>query len=270
MGRKQTDDEDVDDAPRRAGRNYSVRAVERVCAILNLLQKSVDGVPLSTVAATTELPKSSAFRYLWTLENHRYVERNPETGLYRLGLGFLGMQSRHLEVLRERARPWLEKLRDEHDETANLGILDGDRVIYLDIVESKRTVRLAASRGDRDPLHSTALGKAIASRMDPDRVRDLLKRAGMQQHTPNTITDIDTFLDELHKVRRLGYAVDDGENDPDGRCVAVPINDTQLPAAISLSAPATRFTTHDVERAAIALQDGAEHLGSMPPQQPTQ
>lgn len=260
----QVDDNTVDEAPQREERDYTVRAVQRVCAILNLLQETVDGVPLPALAAATELPKSSAFRYLWTLENHRYVERNPETGLFRLGLGFVGMQSRHLEVLRGRGRPWLEKLRDEHDESANLGILDGDRVIYLDIVESKRSVRLAASRGDRDPLHSTALGKAIAAHMDRQRVRELLERAGMEQRTPNTITDIDTYLDELEKVRRVGYAVDDGENELDGRCVAVPILGTRLPAAISLSAPAARFTVRDVERAAKALHEVAEQLGTMP------
>lgn len=248
----------------REERDYTVRAVQRVCAILNLLQESVDGVPLPVLAIETGLPKSSAFRYLWTLENHRYVERDPETGLFRLGLGFVGMQSRHLEVLRERARPWLEKLRDEHDESANLGLLDGDRIIYVDIVESNRGVRLAAKRGDRDPLHATALGKAIAAHLDEDRVRELLDRAGMDQRTPNTITSIDTYLDELAKVRRVGYAVDSGENELDGRCVAVPILGTRLPAAISLSAPSARFTVQDVERAAAALKNVAEHLGTMP------
>src|SRR6187399_406299 len=83
-------------------RDYSVRAVERVCLILNGLQESVDGITLNEVAQTTGLPKSSAFRYLWTLENHRYVERGADGNVFRLGLGFVGMQSRHLEILRER------------------------------------------------------------------------------------------------------------------------------------------------------------------------
>ncbi|MFC6866275.1 IclR family transcriptional regulator [Haloechinothrix salitolerans] len=235
-----------------------------MCAILNLLQESSldGGVPLPAVAVATGLPKSSAFRYLWTLENHRYVERHPDTGLFQLGLGFVGMQSQHVEVLRERARPILEQLRDEHDESANLGILDGDSVIYLDIVESKRTVRLAASRGDRDPLHSTALGKAIAAQLSDNRVRELLEHAGMTSRTANTITTVESYLDELTKVRRVGYAVDNGENELDGRCVAVPILGTRLPAAISLSAPAARFPVQDVESAAKALQDAAKELGS--------
>jgi IclR family transcriptional regulator, acetate operon repressor len=241
-------------------RDYSVRAVERVCSILNLLQQAVDGVSLVEVAETTELPKSSAFRYLWTLEAHRYVERDPGSGLYRLGLGFLGMQSRQLEVLRERTRPWLEKLRDELGETVNLGILDGDSVIYLDIVESRRGVRLAARRGERDPIHSTALGKAIAATLPEARVRDILHHAGMPRRTANTITAADDYLAELAKVRRIGYAVDNGENEVDGRCVAVPIPGTRLPAALSLSAPAARFPLQQTEVVAQALHDAAGQI----------
>ena len=241
-------------------RTYSVRAVERVCAILNLLQQSVDGVSLIDVATATDLPKSSAFRYLWTLEAHRYVERDPTTGQYRLGLGFVGMQSRQLEMLRERTRPWLEKLRDELTETFNLGILDGESVIYLDVVESRRAVRLAERRGARDPIHSTALGKAIAANLPESRVREILDHGGMPRRTDNTITTVDDYLHELAKVRRTGYAVDNGENEIDGRCVAVSIPGTRLPAALSLSAPAARFPVQQVEGVATALRDVANQI----------
>ncbi|MFF5987592.1 IclR family transcriptional regulator [Prauserella flavalba] len=263
--RNQGQDENAEETPATGEeRDYTVRAVERVCSILNLLQNSIDGVSLIEVGQATELPKSSAFRYLWTLEAHRYVERDEHTGLYRLGLGFVGMQSRHLEVLRERARPWLEELRDEFEETTNLGILDGDHVIYVDIVESRHKVRSASSRGDRDPLHSTALGKAIASQLPDARVRDLLQRTGMERHSDNTITSIDAYMDELAKVRRLGYALDNGENAPDGRCIAAPLLGTHLPAAVSISAPAARFTLKDVEKAAKKLLDVADQLTTNP------
>ncbi|WP_407652616.1 IclR family transcriptional regulator [Amycolatopsis cynarae] len=249
-------------------RDYSVRAVERVCLILNLLQESIDGITLNEVAQTTGLPKSSAFRYLWTLENHRYVERDEDGTLFRLGLGFVGMQSRHLEILRERARPSLEHLRDTFGETANLALLDGSHIIYLDIVESRRGVRLAASRGHREPLHCTALGKAIAAQLPPDRVRELLAETGLPKRTANTIGTVDAFLAELTKVRRVGYAVDDRENEADGRCVAVPLLGTQLPAAISLSGPSSRFTLQDIKKAAKTLLGAAAELSTNPvPQQ---
>ncbi|MCF6426189.1 IclR family transcriptional regulator [Amycolatopsis tucumanensis] len=232
--------------------------------ILNLLQESVDGITLNEVAQTTGLPKSSAFRYLWTLESHRYVERDEERGLFRLGLGFVGMQSRHLEILRERARPSLAALRDEFGETANLGLLDGDHVIYIDIVESRRGVRLAAARGDHDPLHSTALGKAIAAHLPEDRVRSLLETTGLPPRTSSTITSLDDYLDELAKVRRAGYAVDNGENEEDGRCVAVPLLATHLPAAISVSGPASRFSMQDVKRVAKTLIEVAAGIATNP------
>ncbi len=247
-------------------RDYSVRAVERVCSILDLLQESVSGVSLIDVAQATDLPKSSAFRYLWTLEAHRYVERDESTGSFRLGLGFVAMQSRQLEMLRQRVRPWLERLRDEFDETTNLGILDGDSVIYLDIIESRRGVRLAATRGSRDPLHSTALGKAIAAHLPESRVQEILKQRGMERRTANTITAPDDYLTELARVKRVGYAVDDGENEVDGRCVAVALPGTRPPAAVSFSAPAARFPLQDVAKVAAALQDLAARITSGPGQ----
>ncbi|NYI92521.1 IclR family acetate operon transcriptional repressor [Amycolatopsis endophytica] len=235
-----------------------------MCAILDLLQESVDGITLNEVVEATGMPKSSAYRYLWTLEAHRYVERDEETGLCRLGLGFLGMQSRHLELLRERVRPWLESVRDEFGETANLGLLDSDHIIYIDIIESRRGVRLAASRGDRDPLHSTALGKAIAAHLPERRVRELLDRSGMPPRTEHTIVTVEDYLTELDKIRTVGYALDDGENEADGRCVAVPLVGTNLPAAISLSAPMARFPHRDVGAAAKALRRIAEELATKP------
>jgi IclR family transcriptional regulator, acetate operon repressor len=244
---------------------YSVRAVERVCSILNLLQESVDGASLNDVAHATGLPKSSAFRYMHTLAAHRYVERDAKSGLYRLGLGFVGIQSRHVEVIRQRIRLGLEALRDKLGETVNLGILDGNSVIYLDIVESRRQVRLAASKGDRDSLHSTALGKAIAAYLPEQRVREILARTGMPAVTPNTITSVEDYIAELARVRRLGYSVDNGENEVDGRCVAVPLLEGQLPAAVSLSAPSARFPVQKVEEVVVLLKDVAEQAGLLQP-----
>lgn len=262
--KQEPDGANLPDDELRDERDYSVRAVERVCLILDLLQESVDGITLNEVAQTTGLPKSSAFRYLWTLEHHRYVERDETNNLFRLGLGFVGMQSRHLEILRERARPSLEALRDEYGETANLGLLDGDHIIYIEIVESRRGVRLAASRGDRDPMHSTALGKAIAAHLPEDRVRTLLDRAGMPGHTSATITSVDDFMTELAGVRRNGYAIDNGENEADGRCVAAPLLGTHLPAAISVSGPSSRFSMQDAKKVAKTLIRVASGIATNP------
>jgi IclR family acetate operon transcriptional repressor len=251
-----------DPALDESGRDYTVRAVRRVCAILNLLQESVEGESLAAVGLATGLPKSSAFRYLWTLENHRYVERDRTTGRYRLGLGFIGMQSRSLELLRQRARPLLTQLRDELGETVNLGVLDGDNAVYLDIVESRRGVRLAVARGSRDALHATALGKVIAADLPHQQVSAILARAGMPALTDRTITEASAFFAELDRVRRLGYAVDDGESEVDGRCVAVAIRGAPVPAGLSVSSPAARLPLDDLDDVVAKLSAAAATIAS--------
>lgn len=234
---------------------YSIRAVHRVCDILDLLQQSPDGVALPDVAKVVRLPKSSAFRYLATLEQRRYVERDPLTGCYRAGSALLPLRAHEPELLARRARPHMEQLRDKLEETINLGMLDGNRVIYLEIVESHRAMRLAAHRGDREPVHSTALGKAIAAHLPEERVRAILAAAGMPRVTRRTITDPQPYLWELAQVRTRGYALDDGENEIDGRCVAVPVVGGNLAAAISLSAPASRFPLSQAEETAEMLRE---------------
>ncbi len=91
---------------------------------------------LQEVAEASQLPKSSAHRYLLVLEREGFIERDPLSQRYRLGLAFLALHTRQADWLVERARPLLEKVRDKWNESVNLGMLLGDFVTYLDIVES--------------------------------------------------------------------------------------------------------------------------------------
>ncbi|MGH8937100.1 MAG: IclR family transcriptional regulator [Acidimicrobiia bacterium] len=239
---------------------YEVRAVVRALDVLDALQEAPDGATLQELAERAGLPKSSAFRYLSTLEARGYVERDSSNGTYRFGRALLPARTLHLDVLATRARPILEALRDRFEETVNLGVLEGNRVAYLVILESPRAMRFAARAGDRDPLHSTALGKAIASLLDEEVVRTILAAEGMPQRTLRTVTDPDALIRELKEIAERGHALDDRENEEDGRCVGVPIPGTPVPAAISLSAPAGRFTMEDVEEVAAALQEAARRI----------
>ena len=229
-----------------AGGAYPIRAVDRVCDILDILANNPEGVSLPEVAAASNLPKSSAFRYLAALEARRYVERDATHSLFRLGLAFRHQDSRAMDRLIECALPELEKLRDVLGETTNLAVLDGPQVVHSLVVESPHMMRLAARPGDRAYIHSTALGKAMCAGLPEDRVRSMLSVAGMPRITTNTITDPDRYLEELDRVRRDGFGMDDAENQPSGRCVAVAIEGLSFPAGISVSAPADRFPAEDV------------------------
>jgi IclR family transcriptional regulator, acetate operon repressor len=241
---------------------YAIRAVERVCDLLDLLQDSPDGVSLLRAAEVTALPKSSAFRYLATLEARRYAERLPHGGDYRLGSAFLPMQAHQLDTLVRRAHAYLAELCDRFEETVALGVLEGHQVLYLDLVESPRAVRVAARRGDRYPLHASAVGKAIAAGLPEHRVRAILAAEGMPKLTPQTLTDVETYLGELAKVRALGYAVDDGEYEDDERSMATPLPSSNLPAALSVSAPASRLPLDSIKGLAKPLVEIAAQLAS--------
>jgi IclR family acetate operon transcriptional repressor len=237
---------------------YHIRAVERVCDILDHLRVAPGGATLPEIAEVADLPKSSAFRYLVTLEARRLVERDEESGAYRLGLAFLLSQPHQVEILAAQVRPVLQRLGDELGETVSFGILDGGQVTYVEAVESRRAVRLAARNGGRDPIHSTAVGKAISSELPERQVREILAVEGMPRRTESTITDVESFLSDVADVRRRGYALEDAENEPDGWGIAVPMPRTPVPAAIGLSAPASRARSGDVEPIAKTLQDASD------------
>lgn len=241
---------------------YSIRAAERVLDILDFLSESEPrgGVALTEIAAALTLPKSSAFRYLAILEGRGYVQREPANGGYRLGLALVRSQAMYTEMLVARALPHLQELRDRFRETINLGALYGNRVVYLEILESPRTMRLAARRGDRDYIHSTALGKAVAAQLADDHVRSALAAEGMPHLTPHTITDPKEFLRVVAAVREKGFAVDDEENEKGARCVAVPLSSPHVTAAISLSAPAVRLPSEDLDGVADALRRTARKV----------
>jgi IclR family acetate operon transcriptional repressor len=240
--------------------SYPIRAVERVCDILDMLQRSRDGASLSDVAEVTSLPKSSAYRYLSALEAHRYVERDPATSLYRLGLAFRPQQTRQIDVLVNLAKPHLEKLRDRLGETTNLGVLDGPNIVHALVVESNEMMRLAARVGELGSVHATALGKAITAELPDDRVRAILSADRMVRLTDKTIVSVDEYLSELKRVRRDGYGLDDCENQPDGRCVAVVLESMPFLCGISVSAPARRLPSEKVDSVARALRRTAMQL----------
>jgi IclR family acetate operon transcriptional repressor len=241
---------------------YSIRSVERVLDILDLLQQSPEGVTLAEIAVATSLPRSSAFRYLTVLERRGYLERDLVRGVFRLGLGLHPLHSHPIEAIAARARHALEELRDRVDETVNLGVFDGAQVVYVDIIESQRAMRLAARKGDRDPLHSTALGKAIASRLPSEEVRRVLSLTGMPRLTSRTITSPELLLAALDEIRERGYALDDGENEEGARCIAVPLERVRPLIAVSVSAPAVRLDLAKVEEIAAALRETADRLAA--------
>lgn len=243
--------------------NYPLRAVDRVCDILDILANSSTGASLTTVAEDAGLPKSSVFRYLSALEARNYVERDEEGAVYRLGLAFRPQNTRAIEQLVHVGKPEIDRLRNQLQETVNIGVLDGASILHVAVSESPHMMRLAARVDERGSIHSTALGKAISSTLPDSLVRSMLATSGMPELTKATITDPEKFLSALGDVRRSGFGMDDEENQPAGRCVAVPIPNFGLPAGISVSAPLDRLPMEQVPAVVAELSEAAALIGSL-------
>jgi len=241
------------------GGQYSIRAVDRVCDLIEALRSSPDGLPLTSLAARVAIPKSSVLRYLSALESRRFVERD-DSGVFRLGVALRTDLRAYTDELRRIAGPHLEAIRDQFDETTNLGILDGDEVLHVLVCESQQRVRLAAHAGERAPLYTTAMGKAAATLMPTEQVVKVLRSTRMVPVTPTTITTEAGFLAAVAAAKRDGYAIDDLENQADGRCVAVPLPGLATPAAVSVSAPSYRFPIEQAREVGAALSHAVREL----------
>jgi IclR family acetate operon transcriptional repressor len=143
-----------------------------------------------------------------------------------------------------------------------MALLDGDEVVYVAQVPSRHSMRMFTEVGRRVLPHSTGVGKALLAYLPPTEVRSLLARTGMPAATEKTITDPDVFLAELDRIRTLGYAIDDNEQEIGVRCLAVTVPDSPTAAAISISGPAGRVTDTATDKIVPILHDIARNLSA--------
>lgn len=205
---------------------YQVEALSRGLAILELFTRETPALSLSEVVSTLEMNKTTAYRFLTTLEAMGYLEKEPSTRCYRPSLKVLqlGFRAINLDV-RQAARPYLESLSQEMRETVSLGVLSGTDVIYIDRVRNRSIVGVVLEIGSRLPAHTVTIGKVLLADYSPDKLDAFFEKAGMEEYGPKTITDREKFLAELSLAREQGYAICDEELAPGLLAAGAPIRD---------------------------------------------
>lgn len=240
----------------------SVQSVDRALDLLEALAQEEKPVGVAELVELTGLPQGTVHRLLQSLHLRGYVRRDGSRK-YSLGASAVRLTDAAQRSLARSARPHLAELVSLSGETANLAVLEGDDVVYVAQVPSPHTLRMFAEVGRQVYVHCTAVGKVLVADLPVPHVSALLARVGMPARTPATITDPATLLRELERVRRQGFAVDDGEEEPGVRCLAVPVHDgTRVVAAVSVSGPAERLLPGDLPALAARLRPVADDLGS--------
>jgi IclR family acetate operon transcriptional repressor len=240
-----------------------VQSVQRAAALLSALGDA--GRPLSAaeLSAVAGLPRPTVYRLLQTLRAQGLVAQSGPA--FAIGAGVLWLAARRLEQLELRSvgRPVLAALRDRTGETVHMGVLEADRVVYVEKMESPGPLRMASMVGRIVPAHSTALGKAMLAYLPSERVNEIAQRHGLARRTPNTITDPSRLFQELSAIRARGFAIDNVENEDGIRCVGAAIFDHagSVAGALSVSGSTAAISLERARRELGPLvREAAEHI----------
>jgi IclR family transcriptional regulator, KDG regulon repressor len=238
---------------RRRGENgfpNRPQVLERSFVILDVLANSREDLSLADLEERLNLHKSTYYRLLRTLEHHRYAEKDPLTGKYRLGSKLLELASKALSRfdLATIGRPFLEKLSSQSGETAVFGVLNDRQMVQIAVVDGKQALRMSVTVGGKSPAHCTSLGKAILAFLPEEEVNLIVRKDGLKPYTPNTITRRSKLMAELAQIRNRGFAIDDQELEIGLKCIASVVRDQSggVVGALSIAGSAMRLDRKQV------------------------
>ncbi len=240
-----------------------VRALDRALDILDVIA-GASGLTLSEIAQRLDLAPSTVHRVLVTLAVRGVAESDHATQTWHVGPTAFrhGSAFMRRSGLVERARPVLRRLMEVTGETANLGILDGNAVLFLNQAETHETIRAFFPPGTRSPLHASGIGKALLAHMRSFELRQLLREMQLSRFTPMTLSEPQALLDDLALIRARGYSLDNEERSLGMRCIAAPVFDLagEAAAGISVSGPLSRMDDGRLEAMSESVIAAAREL----------
>jgi len=244
-----------------------VNSILRAIRILDILKES-DPLSYMAILKRMDIPKSTLFKVLATMEQADLIRRDPETNKYQLGVKLIewGTASRSQIEIRKIASPFMRMLNDKLDCTIHLIMIVHDEILNIESIESKNWYwhhfKYPVAIGFSAPLHCTGPGKVMLASLSEADVKDLIRKKGLEKFTENTITDKKALHEELEQIRRQGYAVSNAEHDELIRSVAAPIRNHEgtVIAAISVLGIVSRVTEQRVPEIAGLVVDAANEI----------
>lgn len=220
-----------------------IQVIERAAAILRALELHPEGRSLAELAAEVDLPRSTVHRIIKALEAEHLVAPVSSVGGFRLGAGLMRLGATASSWLAVQEHGRLAALSRQVDETVDLSIRSGDRVLFVDQIAVAHRLQAISGVGVAFPIWPTAPGKALLATMDHAEIAELLGAKVASR-----------IADELAEIRRTGVAFDREEHH-EGICAigALLPNEYGLPAAVSIPVPASRFAGREPALTAALL-----------------
>ncbi len=247
------------------GRNPSefVTAVERGFAVLTAFGRGPTRMTLTQVSEATSLSRGTARRFLLTLQTLRYVDSDGK--YFWLTPKVMQFSGAYLSSngIAEAARPAIRRLTEAVGESSSVAVLEGTDVVYIARVETRRIFSSGLDVGSRLPAYCSSLGRVLLAGMTDTELDVYLHNAPFEQRTPKTLVTREDLAARLRDVRRLNYALIDGEVEIGVRSIAVPVRDAQgrTIAAVNVGTSAARVSLEQMKKSILPqLRDAAESI----------
>ena len=243
---------------------YYLRSIGRALDVLNCFDGQVP-LSLKELGVRTELPESTLFRVLLTLEKHQYLQQHRD-GTYQLAPKLIfGWLAQAADYVRTVARPEIERLANTFNETVSVAYLYDDRIHVLDCIETFHEIRMTNKIGRVLPPHCSAMGKAITAFQERALADRILEVYGLLPRTDKTIVDRHKLFQEFEEVRKTGIGCDREESTRGGICFGAAVRTEKKPvvAAISLSTPVMRMTKEREKEIRAAVLDSAKKIARL-------
>lgn len=253
-----------------------VQSLGRGLAVLRAFGPDRETLTIAEAAQATGLTRAGARRILLTLRDLGYVseiDRAFALTAKVLELGYAYFSSRSIWTA---ARPVLQALADEINETVSIGVLDDTEIIYVLRVPSSRVLQLGLSAGSRLPAHVSSMGRVLLAALPDHVLYAYLQRAPLRKYTKYTITDPRVLRARLEEVRTQGWAYVKGEIEEGVSGISVPLRDQEdgLIGALNVSTASERASSQEVRKVivprlreacrGILLAHGSTRIGGMP------
>lgn len=211
-----------------------MQTVSRAIKALNFLSSG----PKTLIEVTQELAthKSTVLRLLQTLEKSKYASRTDD-GKWKLGSQLIQIADNSINALdiKQLARPYLSQLENICGHTVHMAQLIGKDLVYIEKIEGSDNVKMYSHIGKNLPIHASAIGKVIFSRLEEPKKSQIEKSLTFEKFTSKTIVDKKKFEEEINKVSKRGWSSDNEEFENKINCIAVPIFDRNNNVRLGIS-----------------------------------
>ncbi len=218
-------------------RQYQAPIIKKAFRIIKLVSNNKQGMRISDISDQLDISNSTVHGITAALDEEGALKRNPINKRYTIGLALIefGKKANAKIDLKKIARPYMEELMEQCQETVILGLRNENKIIIIESIDAKKDFKITSSIGTAMPLLAGSAGKVFLAQMNPEEAKSLLFSNTLTQFTPQTITSPEKYFNRLERIRKDGYAIDDEEYIPGVCAIASLITGHKYyPAVISV------------------------------------